>query len=136
MYCAAREAHARVCTVSLAGHPCQSIANSDDRYTLRHLRRSVGNGMKSEECPRTSQKRTSSTKQLRSVVIDGLFSFDNLIMRFEEPSSMVRWDSPLFTIPYNEDPPFKDIWKTITSGAKKPPTAAVIVVSTDSHLLR
>lgn len=54
--------------------------------------------------------------------------FDNLIMRFEEPSSMVRWDSPLFTIPWDEEPPFSAIWDSITTGAKAPPTAAVAVV--------
>lgn len=46
-------------------------------------------------------------------------------MRFEEPSSMVRWDSPLFTIPYTEPLPLDAIWSTITTGAKAPPTAAV-----------
>jgi protein KTI12 len=49
-------------------------------------------------------------------------------MRFEEPSSMVRWDSPLFTIPWDEAPPFDTIWNTITTGAKAPPTSAVVVV--------
>jgi protein KTI12 len=47
-------------------------------------------------------------------------------MRFEEPSSMVRWDSPLFTIAYTEPLPLDAIWATITTGAKAPPTAAVL----------
>jgi protein KTI12 len=47
-------------------------------------------------------------------------------MRFEEPSSMVRWDSPLFTIPYTDPLPLDAIWATITTGAKAPPTAAVL----------
>ncbi|RSH90674.1 hypothetical protein EHS25_001279 [Saitozyma podzolica] len=46
-------------------------------------------------------------------------------MRFEEPSSMVRWDSPLFTIAWDEEPPYDAIWESITKGAKAPPTAAV-----------
>lgn len=46
-------------------------------------------------------------------------------MRFEEPSSMVRWDSPLFVIPFDESPPFETIWTAITTGYKKPPTSAV-----------
>jgi protein KTI12 len=50
-------------------------------------------------------------------------------MRFEEPSSMVRWDSPLITIPWDEDPPFDEIWEVIIKGSKKPPTAAVATVS-------
>ena len=51
--------------------------------------------------------------------------FDNLIMRFEEPSSMVRWDSPLFVIPFSEPPPIAAIWDTLTTGAKAPPNKAV-----------
>lgn len=50
-------------------------------------------------------------------------------MRYEEPSSMVRWDSPLFTIPWDENPPFEDIWNAIIKGDKKPPTSAVLQVS-------
>ncbi|WRT63655.1 uncharacterized protein IL334_000578 [Kwoniella shivajii] len=53
-------------------------------------------------------------------------TFDNLIMRFEEPSSMVRWDSPLFTIPWDEEPPYEHIWDAIIKGDKRPPPAAVL----------
>ncbi len=42
---------------------------------------------------------------------------------------MVRWDSPLITIPWDEDPPFDEIWEVIIKGSKKPPTAAVATVS-------
>lgn len=50
--------------------------------------------------------------------------FDNLIQRYEEPSSMVRWDAPLFTIPWNEDsPPTTEIWQAMTAGILKPPNA-------------
>ncbi len=35
---------------------------------------------------------------------------------------MVRWDSPLFTVPWSEsDVPFELIWKAITEGNVKPP---------------
>jgi protein KTI12 len=67
-------------------------------------------------------------------------------MRFEEPSSMVRWDSPLFSIAWDDDlmndnlkdednpdePPqqpknttLDDLWMAVTTGSKKGPTAAV-----------
>ncbi|CAG8635980.1 22_t:CDS:2, partial [Acaulospora colombiana] len=43
---------------------------------------------------------------------------------YEEPSSMVRWDSPLFTVPWNEDHlPVEEIWQAITAGVLKPPNA-------------
>jgi protein KTI12 len=62
-------------------------------------------------------------------------SFDNLIMRFEEPSSMARWDSPLFAISWDDDLEgagksiLDDLWVAVTQGAKKGPTAAVVTVS-------
>lgn len=61
--------------------------------------------------------------------------FDNLLMRFEEPSSMVRWDSPLISIPWDEDPPYEEIWNVVMKGAKKGPTAATLQVSSlsDCH---
>jgi tRNA uridine 5-carbamoylmethylation protein Kti12 len=56
-------------------------------------------------------------------------SFDNLLMRFEEPSSMVRWDSPLISIPWDEEPPYEEIWNVVMKGEKKGPTAATLQVS-------
>lgn len=58
-----------------------------------------------------------------------MIRFDNLLMRFEEPSSMVRWDSPLISIPWDEDPPYEEIWNVVMKGAKKGPTAATLQVS-------
>ena len=75
-----------------------------------------------------------------------LSRLDNLFMRFEEPSSMVRWDSPLFSIAWdddllnnnpktsdNPDEPARsrnttldDLWIAVTTGSKKGPTAAVV----------
>jgi len=85
--------------------------------------------MNSEASARTSHQREFDTLFEADNRISHSDSFDNLIMRFEEPSSMVRWDSPLFTIPFDEDMPMEEIWTTITTGFKKPPTAAVAVVS-------
>ncbi|ORX34635.1 chromatin associated protein KTI12 [Kockovaella imperatae] len=90
MYCAAREASCRVCTVYVATPP--------ERCTEWHEERG--------EC---SYKSTT---------------FENLIMRFEEPSSMVRWDSPLVTISPDEEPPLEEIWNIVTKGEKKGPNAA------------
>lgn len=71
-------------------------------------------------------------------------------MRFEEPSSMVRWDSPLYSIAWDDDilnerskddaeekatseirrnSTLDDLWVVLTTGAKKGPTAAVAQVS-------
>ncbi|KAI6139530.1 chromatin associated protein KTI12 [Pisolithus tinctorius] len=54
----------------------------------------------------------------------------------KKPSSMVRWDSPLFTVSWSdEDVPADDIWRAITEGVVKPPntgTQAVAKAPTDA----
>lgn len=61
--------------------------------------------------------------------------FENLVFRYEEPNGMTRWDSPLFTVPYDdEQPPGDAIWAAlIGSDGKtkivKPNQATVMVAS-------
>lgn len=58
--------------------------------------------------------------------------FENLVYRYEEPNGMARWDSPLFTIPF-EDPeaPYEAIWEALigSSGTTKlvRPNAATVL---------
>jgi len=57
-------------------------------------------------------------------------TLDNLIVRYEEPSSMVRWDSPLFTVLWEEeDVPAEEIWKAVTAGNVKAPNAGTQAVA-------
>ena len=68
---------------------------------------------------------------------DGGYSeevFENLVYRYEEPNGMTRWDSPLFTVPYDdEEPPYEAIWEAIVGkvGEKKvvKPNQATVLVS-------
>ncbi|KAI9442300.1 chromatin associated protein KTI12, partial [Lactarius indigo] len=56
-------------------------------------------------------------------------TLDNLIARYEEPSSMVRWDSPLFTVPWSDgDIPIELMWRAVTEGNVKPPNAGTQAV--------
>lgn len=46
--------------------------------------------------------------------------FDNLIFRYEEPNGMSRWDSPLFTVPFeDETPDLEGIWDAMVGGKAK-----------------
>lgn len=43
-----------------------------------------------------------------------------LLMRFEEPNPMARWDSPLFTIPWDDpEPPCEAMWTELIDGIGK-----------------
>lgn len=61
--------------------------------------------------------------------------FENLVFRYEEPNGMTRWDSPLFTVPYDDEhPPAKAIWAALIgsdgkSKIVKPNQATVMVTS-------
>lgn len=60
--------------------------------------------------------------------------FENLVFRYEEPNGMTRWDSPLFTVPYDDDtPPFEQIWEAMVGNDGKAkvvrPNAATVLVS-------
>ncbi|KAJ7594829.1 chromatin associated protein KTI12 [Mycena floridula] len=54
-------------------------------------------------------------------------TLENLFLRYEEPSSMVRWDSPLFTVTWADATiPSDDIFAAITSGNVKPPNSGTL----------
>lgn len=59
---------------------------------------------------------------------------DNLIFRYEEPNGMTRWDSPLFTVPFDDEtPPFSNIWEAMVGSEGKgtlvKPNQATVLVS-------
>lgn len=66
--------------------------------------------------------------------------FDNLVYRYEEPNGMARWDSPLFTVLYDDEtPPSQDIWDAMVGSEGKARTAkpnlATVIVSLQSFPL-
>lgn len=67
--------------------------------------------------------------------------FDNLVFRYEEPNGMSRWDSPLFTIPYEDvEPPYEAIWEAMvgTDGKAKvvrPNAATVLKPASEQNYL-
>ncbi|KAG8887660.1 hypothetical protein FRB98_009222 [Tulasnella sp. 332] len=96
MYCAAREAQVRTCTVFIAATP--------------------------EDCRKWNANKQPN-EQYASPTLE------NLIMRYEEPNSMARWDSPLFTVSTEDDLPAESIFAAVISGAKAPTNVAVLQVT-------
>ncbi|KAF0410779.1 chromatin associated protein KTI12 [Gigaspora margarita] len=53
--------------------------------------------------------------------------FDELVSRFEEPDDRNRWDSPLFTVLYDDPVPSYDgIWDAIIVKKAKPPNLSTV----------
>ncbi|KAL8666760.1 MAG: hypothetical protein Q9202_001298 [Teloschistes flavicans] len=91
-----------------------------------------------EEC------RKINTKLLNEAEEDGGYQddvFENLVYRYEEPNGMARWDSPLFTVPFEDaTPPFENIWVALigTEGVLKktrPNQATVMKPAAESDYL-
>lgn len=58
--------------------------------------------------------------------------FENLVFRYEEPNGMTRWDSPLFTVPFDDaEPPCEAIWEAMVGSDGKAkvvrPNAATVL---------
>ncbi|QRW21731.1 Chromatin associated protein KTI12 [Rhizoctonia solani] len=114
MYCAAREVGVRVATVGPARYPLPELVTI---ITLPKV------GI----CGATLNVQGMEPEAGRSIY-DA--TFDNLIQRYEEPNSMVRWDAPLFTVPWSDETvPGEDIWRAITLGDKRPANQAVASIA-------
>ncbi|KAI9697835.1 MAG: hypothetical protein M1836_004511 [Candelina mexicana] len=88
--------------------------------------------------------RENNSRLLKDREVDGGYAedvFEDLVVRYEEPNGMTRWDSPLFTVLYDDDtPPLEDIWEAMVGSqgkAKivKPNQATVLKPATDSDYL-
>lgn len=45
-------------------------------------------------------------------------TWENLVFRYEEPNGMTRWDSPLFTVVWDDaEPPYDAIWEAMIGSA-------------------
>ena len=87
------------------------------------------------------KSREINQRLLEDCQVDGGYAsdvFDNLVYRYEEPNGMARWDSPLFTVLYDDEaPPFSQIWDALigAEGETKivQPNQATISVSRNFH---
>jgi protein KTI12 len=62
--------------------------------------------------------------------------FSELLLRYEEPNPATRWDSPLFTVIYDDaDLPIDEIWACITNTKTKPNLSTMQRAATDPDSL-
>jgi len=62
--------------------------------------------------------------------------WEELVYRFEEPNPMARWDSPLFSVPWDDaEPPHALIWEEVVEGrrGKVKTNLATVLVGTHTH---
>lgn len=56
-------------------------------------------------------------------------TLEELLNRFEEPIGFNRWDSPLFTVIYDDEPPlpYENIWDALVNKKALPPNLSTVV---------
>lgn len=66
-------------------------------------------------------------------------TFDELVMRYEEPTGMARWDRPLFTVISGEELPMDAIWTALVGSSDDKvvvrPNLATVMVCRTGRLL-
>ena len=99
-------------------------------YSLMLMAAKIHVGTSVEEC------RAINTKLLEDEGSDRAYEkevFENLILRYEEPNGMTRWDSPLFTVLFDDEtPPLDAIWNSMfhadgSTKSVKPNQSTVLV---------
>ncbi|KAJ6112221.1 hypothetical protein N7523_008282 [Penicillium sp. IBT 18751x] len=107
LWCETKAAGTTCCVVHVGTPIDQCVANNDARLKRRAQK---GDSQASEK--------TSVSGEAQSIDDEEPYPPDllnNLIFRYEEPSTHSRWDKPLFTVPWEDkEPPAADIFQALT----------------------
>ncbi|EPS27114.1 hypothetical protein PDE_02055 [Penicillium oxalicum 114-2] len=115
LWCEAKASNTTCCVVHVGTPIDQCVANNDAR--LR----------------RQEEKQSSATTEPNADPNDPVDEeepyppelLNNLIFRYEEPSTHSRWDKPLFTVPWPDlEPPVAEIFQALSGVALHPSTDA------------
>jgi protein KTI12 len=99
LYCEAKAVRTPHCVVHIGTPVSQARGVNDERLAGKSVdggRREQLDGVAEEDRPYESE------------------CWENLVYRYEEPNTMARWDSPLFTVLWeDETPPYEAIWDAL-----------------------
>ncbi|KAJ5623430.1 hypothetical protein N7490_012035 [Penicillium lividum] len=108
LWCEAKAAGTSCCVVHVGTPVDQCVANNDAR-----LQRQASEEKKESES--TPSPLLDTRKSIDNEEPYPPELLNNLIFRYEEPSTHSRWDKPLFTVPWaDETPPVADIFHALT----------------------
>lgn len=133
IYCAAREMKLRFCTVRYmrlrdplpSSQTCKVYVVATHELCRERNNTRIDGHRYTPETYVFDESLPSSSQ----LMVHG--SLENLLVRYEEPSSMARWDSPLFTTLWTEEySPVNQIWEAVTKGNIKPPNSGTLAVRT------
>ncbi|KAL1960632.1 hypothetical protein VTO42DRAFT_7211 [Malbranchea cinnamomea] len=137
LWCEAKAAGTTCCVVHVGTPVDQCTANNEERIKQKEKRRleQEEQGDKGENAKEKTESETTEQTTPTDLTPENASEsqpehvetadnpsepyppelLQNLIFRYEEPSTASRWDKPLFTVPWSDpQPPAEDIWTAIT----------------------
>ncbi|XHG05562.1 hypothetical protein AWENTII_008780 [Aspergillus wentii] len=139
LWCEAKALGTTCCVVHVGTPIDQCVANNEARIRRQNAQKESSDAPADKETPDTTTPAAPTTTDLSPKEEDTQEPYppellNNLIFRYEEPSTHSRWDKPLFTIPWEDaEPPIADIWTALT-GIPHPSTPAPPTDDTDTPL--
>ncbi|EKV16134.1 RNA polymerase II Elongator complex associated protein Kti12, putative [Penicillium digitatum] len=117
LWCEAKAAQTTCCVVHVGTPIDQCIANNDARLR-RDASKEADSKISDAQTLETQDTPTPDSAESTEEDTEEAYPselLNNLIFRYEEPSTHSRWDKPLFTVPWADlEPPVADIFEALT----------------------
>ncbi|EAW09910.1 putative RNA polymerase II Elongator complex associated protein Kti12 [Aspergillus clavatus NRRL 1] len=133
LWCEAKALGTTSCVVHVGSPVDQCVANNEARIRRRDAQRekvaeentaSQGISPETQSTPTSDTSPNSEDEDTEEPYPPDLLN--NLIFRYEEPSTHSRWDKPLYTVPWSDrEPPIAEIWTALT-GLPHPSTTPTL----------
>ncbi|KAE8339579.1 hypothetical protein BDV24DRAFT_165113 [Aspergillus arachidicola] len=127
LWCEAKALGTTCCVVHVGTPIDQCVANNEARLNRQSQSQSEPEPESQPQSETTTPATDTNTTTEKPTDPEQPYPpelLQNLIFRYEEPSTHSRWDKPLFTVPWSDEkPPIADIWTALT-GIPHPSTAA------------
>ncbi|PGH08339.1 hypothetical protein AJ79_06026 [Helicocarpus griseus UAMH5409] len=117
LWCESKAATTTCCVVHVGTPIDQCTANNEARIRKRERKEK---GTEKEEQQEANKDSETAETEASPTTDDDEEPYprellENLIFRYEEPTTHSRWDKPLFTVPWSDPtPPAEDIWTALT----------------------
>ncbi|KAI1939623.1 kti12, chromatin associated [Ophidiomyces ophidiicola] len=126
LWCESKAAGTTCCVVHVGTPIDQCVTNNDERLQ----------GREQEKNAETVLAGTTACENVSPDDDDQPYPpelLQNLIFRYEEPSTSSRWDKPLFTVPWSDPtPPIEAIWTALTGQALSLSAPSIVTTPTFS----
>ncbi|XXG96585.1 hypothetical protein Hte_002872 [Hypoxylon texense] len=136
LFCEAKAVRTPSCVLRIGCSKDQAKEVNEERLRRRQQQQGGEPGKDSADTLSKEKKQEPEQEE------DGAYepeNWENLVFRYEEPNPMARWDSPLFTLIWEDDEAqtkqvFDSMWDTIAGEARKPvrPNQATVQRSRDA----